>query len=182
METAELILEEFVKVVALALEFTAVLCIAVGFVKAFILLLKRRQEHYSPMYNRFSGLSTLLTIIFCFILYSGQMWATAGSMAMLSITIFSFVMGVIAYYTGFGLKRSEKVVMSLGIGTRNIAAVLIGVLTIPNVEPNMVAMVIIWTLWTIILSYIIAPIMGRKAGKEAATVENKSEAEQTINS
>ncbi len=52
METAELILEEFVKVVALALEFTAVLCIAVGFVKAFILLLKRRQEHYSPMYNR----------------------------------------------------------------------------------------------------------------------------------
>jgi uncharacterized membrane protein len=52
MDTAELILEEFVKVVALALEFTAVLCIAVGFVKAFILLLKRRQEHYSPMYNR----------------------------------------------------------------------------------------------------------------------------------
>ena len=52
MDTAELILEEFVKIVALALEFTAVLCIAVGFVKAFILLLKRRQEHYSPMYNR----------------------------------------------------------------------------------------------------------------------------------
>ncbi len=52
MDTAELILEEFVKVVALALEFTAVLCIAVGFVKAFILLLKRRQENYSPMYNR----------------------------------------------------------------------------------------------------------------------------------
>jgi uncharacterized membrane protein len=52
MDTVELILEEFVKVVALALEFTAVLCIAVGFVKAFILLLKRRQEHYSPMYNR----------------------------------------------------------------------------------------------------------------------------------
>jgi uncharacterized membrane protein len=52
MDTAELILEEFVKVVALALEFTAVLCIAVGFVKAFILLLKRRQANYSPMYNR----------------------------------------------------------------------------------------------------------------------------------
>ncbi len=116
---------------------------------------------FNPV-KKLAGLSTLLTIIFCFILYSGQMWATAGSMAMLSITIFSFAMGVIAYYTGFGLKRSEKVVMSLGIGTRNIAAVLIGVLTIPNVEPNMVAMVIIWTLWTIILAYIIAPIMGKK--------------------
>ena len=124
---------------------------------------------FNPV-KKLAGLSTLLTIIFCFILYSGQMWATAGSMAMLSITIFSFAMGVIAYYTGFGLKRSEKVVLSLGIGTRNIAAVLIGVLTIPNVEPNMVAMVIIWTLWTIILSYIIAPIMGKKAPKEVPVV------------
>jgi hypothetical protein len=30
-------------------------------------------------------------------------------------------------------------------------------------------MVIIWTLWTIILSYIIAPIMGKKAAEPAAT-------------
>ena len=125
---------------------------------------------FNPV-KKLAGLSTLLTIIFCFILYSGQMWATAGSMAMLSITIFSFAMGVIAYYTGFGLKRSEKVVLSLGIGTRNIAAVLIGVLTIPNVEPNMVAMVVIWTLWTIILSYIIAPIMGKKAPKVVPVVQ-----------
>jgi len=124
---------------------------------------------FNPV-KKLAGLSTLLTIIFCFILYSGQMWATAGSMAMLSITIFSFAMGAIAYYSGFGLKRSEKVVLSLGIGTRNIAAVLIGVLTIPNVEPNMVAMVIIWTLWTIILSYIIAPIMGKKAVSEVVTI------------
>ena len=52
METAEILLEEFVRRVALALEFTAVLCIAVGFVKTFILLLKRRKADYSPMYNR----------------------------------------------------------------------------------------------------------------------------------
>jgi len=122
---------------------------------------------FNPV-KKLAGLSTLLTIIFCFILYSRQMWATAGSMAMLSITIFSFVMGLIAYYSGVGLKRSEKVVLALGIGTRNIAAVLIGVLTIPDVKPNMVAMVIIWTLWTIILSYIIAPIMGKKALKEVS--------------
>jgi BASS family bile acid:Na+ symporter len=117
-----------------------------------------------------AGLSTLLTIIFCFILYSSQMWATAGSMAMLSLTIFMFVIAVLAYYFSFGLNRAERIVMSLGMGTRNIAAVLIGVLTIPNVKPNMVAMVIIWTLWSIILSYLIAPLMGRKAGKAVATV------------
>jgi len=52
METAEKLLEEFVRILALALEFTAALCIAVGFVKTFILLLKRRKADYSPMYNR----------------------------------------------------------------------------------------------------------------------------------
>ena len=90
------------------------------------------------------------------------MWATAGSMAMLSLTIFTFVMALISFYTGFGLKRGEKIVMSLGMGTRNIAAVLIGVFTITDVTPNMVAMVIIWTLWTIILSLIFAPHYGQK--------------------
>ena len=123
---------------------------------------------FNPV-KKLAGLSTLLTIIFCFLLYSKQMWATAGSMAMLSLTIFMVVMGLISYYSGFGLNRSEKIVMSLGMGTRNIAAVLIGVLTIPNVKPNMVAMVIIWTLWSFILSLIIAPIMGKKAIKAGVT-------------
>jgi BASS family bile acid:Na+ symporter len=119
--------------------------------------------------KKLAGLSTLLTIIFCLLLYYKQMWATAGSMAMLSLTIFMVVMALIAYYTGFGLKRSEKVVMSLGMGTRNIAAVLIGVLTIAGVTPNMVAMVIIWTLWSFILSLIVAPLMGRKAKSAEVT-------------
>jgi hypothetical protein len=34
----------------------------------------------------------------------------------------------------------------------------------------MVAMVIIWTLWTIILAYLIAPIMGKRDKTVAATV------------
>ena len=52
MESAEIVLGETVRVVALALEYTAVLCIVVGFVKSFILLLRRRQLHFTPMHNR----------------------------------------------------------------------------------------------------------------------------------
>ncbi len=130
---------------------------------------KAADKIFKPV-KKLAGLSTLLTIIFCFLLYSKQMWATAGSMAMLSLTIFMIVMALISFYLGFGLNRGERVVMSLGIGTRNIAAVLIGVLALAEVTPNMVAMVIIWTLWSFILSIIIAPLMGKKAAKAAATV------------
>ena len=52
MEALKLFLENAVEAVSLTLEFTAVLCIVVGFVQTFILLLKRRQVNYSPMYNR----------------------------------------------------------------------------------------------------------------------------------
>lgn len=47
-----MILEQIVRGVALALEFTAVLCIVAGFVTTFILLLKSKEAHYSPLYNR----------------------------------------------------------------------------------------------------------------------------------
>jgi uncharacterized membrane protein len=52
METAEIILKETVRAVALALEFTAALCIVAGFVKTCILLLKSKQIKYSPLHNR----------------------------------------------------------------------------------------------------------------------------------
>jgi hypothetical protein len=103
------------------------------------------------------------------IIYYQPMWATAGSMATLAMTIFMVAMALISYYSGFGFNRGEKVVLSLGMGTRNIAAVLIGVLTIADVKPDMVAMVVIWTLWSFILSMIIAPLIGKKAVRAGTT-------------
>ena len=123
---------------------------------------------FNPV-KKLAGLSTLLTIILCLIIYYKPIWATAGSMATLSLTIFMVLMALISYYTAVGFNRGEKVVMALGMGTRNIAAVLIGVLTIADVKPNMVSMVVIWTLWSFILSMIIAPIMGKKGVQAAAT-------------
>ena len=122
-----------------------------------------------PLVKKLAGLSTLLTIILCLIIYYKPMWATAGSMATLALTIFMVAMALISYYTGFGFNRGEKVVLSLGMGTRNIAAVLIGVLTIADVKPDMVAMVVIWTLWSFILSMIIAPLIGKKAIRVGTT-------------
>lgn len=52
MEIAETLLVGTVRVVSLALEFAAVLCIAVGFVATLILLLKSRQKEFSPLKNR----------------------------------------------------------------------------------------------------------------------------------
>jgi uncharacterized membrane protein len=52
MEIAETLLEIIVRVVSLALEFAAVICILVGFVATLILLLQFRQKEFSPLKNR----------------------------------------------------------------------------------------------------------------------------------
>jgi len=98
------------------------------------------------------------------------MLSTAGSFALLSMTLFMLGMGLLTYFVGFGLKQNERSVMSLGIGTRNIAAVFIGVLAIPNGDPRMLAMVVLWVIWSFILALIFATIFGKQAGKSAATI------------
>lgn len=113
-------------------------------------------------------LSTLTTVVFCFILYTEQMIETAGSFALLSMTLFMVGLGIITYKFGFGMSQSERSVMSLGMGTRNIAAVFAGVLAIPNGDPRMMAMVIMWTLWSVVLAAIGARVYGKKADKLAA--------------
>ena len=115
-----------------------------------------------------ANLSTALTVLFCFLLYSQQMIDTAGSFALLSMTIFMVIMALATYKFGFGLKQNERSVMSLGMGTRNIAAVFAGVLAIPNGDPRLMAMTIMYTLWSFILALIVSPIFGKQAGKATA--------------
>jgi BASS family bile acid:Na+ symporter len=121
-----------------------------------------------PVVKLIAGLSTALTVLFCLLLYGRQMLETAGSFALLSMTVFMIVLGLITYRFGFGLEQNQRSVMSLGMGTRNIAAVFAGVLAIPNGDPRMVAMVVMWTLWSFILALLVAPVIGKHAGDAAA--------------
>jgi BASS family bile acid:Na+ symporter len=110
-------------------------------------------------------ISTLTVIVLCFVIYGTAMLDTAGSFALLAMTLFMVGMGLITYRFGFGLKQAKRSVMSLGIGTRNIAAVLAAALAIPNADPRIVTMVIMWTLWSVVLAFIGAKIYAKQSGK-----------------
>ena len=55
--------------------------------------------------------------------------------------------------------------MALGMGTRNVAAVLAAALAIPNADPRIVVMVVMWTLWSVVLAAIGAKLFAKQAGK-----------------
>jgi BASS family bile acid:Na+ symporter len=118
-----------------------------------------------PAVKGLALLSTLLTILWCLVIYGRGMLNTAGSYALLSMTLFMIGMGLITYCFGFGMKQNQRSVMALGMGTRNIAAVLAAALAIPNGDPRIVVMTVMWTLWSVVLAAIGAKIFAKLAGK-----------------
>ena len=117
-----------------------------------------------PAVKGLALLSTLATIVWCLVIYGRGMLNTAGELALLSMTLFMIGMGIITYFFGFGLKQNQRSVMALGMGTRNVAAVLAAALAIPNADPLIVTMTVMWTLWSVILAAIGARICAKQAG------------------
>ncbi len=118
-----------------------------------------------PVVKLIAMLTTLTLIVLCLVIYGRGMLNTAGEFALLSMTLFMVGMGLITYRFGFGLKQNQRSVMALGMGTRNVAAVLAAALAIPNADPLIVTMTIMWTLWSIVLAAIGARIFAKQAGK-----------------
>jgi BASS family bile acid:Na+ symporter len=117
-----------------------------------------------PATSLVAQLSTLATVVSCLLLYGRGMLDTAGSFALLSMTLFMVGMALITYRFGFGMKQAKRSVMALGMGTRNIAAVLTAAIAIPNADTRIVVMVVMWTLWSVVLAVIGARIFTRQAG------------------
>jgi len=118
-----------------------------------------------PAVKLIAMLSTLTTIVWCLVLYGRGMLDTAGELALLSMTLFMVGMGLITYRFGFGLKQNQRSVMALGMGTRNVAAVLAAALAIPDADPLIVTMTVMWTLWSVVLAAIGARIFAKQAGE-----------------
>jgi hypothetical protein len=118
-----------------------------------------------PTVKKLALLSTLLTIGWCLVIYGRGMLNTAGEFALLAMTLFMVGMGLITYLIGFGMKQNQRSVMALGMGTRNIAAVLAAALAIPNGDSRIVVMTVLWTLWSVVLAAIGAKIFASLAGK-----------------
>jgi bile acid:Na+ symporter, BASS family len=118
-----------------------------------------------PAVKGLALLSTLLTIVWCIVIYGKGMLNTAGSFALLSMTVFMVGMGLITYQFGFGMRQNQRSVMALGMGTRNVAAVLAAALAIPNADPRILVMTIMWTLWSVVLAAIGAKIFAKEASQ-----------------
>jgi BASS family bile acid:Na+ symporter len=63
---------------------------------------------------------TVILVILNLIVYGKGLIGVAGSLAVASQLIFFFILAASAFWLSFGLQREQKVVLTLGMTTRNI--------------------------------------------------------------
>lgn len=124
-----------------------------------------------PAIKGLAVVSTLLTTVWCLVIYGRAMLDTAGELAFLSATLFMVGMGLMTYNFSFGLKQNQRSIMALGLSTLNGAALFAATTAIPNADSRIGAMTIIWIVWSIPLAAIGAKIFAKLAGEIDAGAE-----------
>ena len=122
-----------------------------------------------PVVKRTGVIFTLIIAVFILVLYGREMLSTMGSYAVGAEALFLIVMTVASYKIGFGLKQEQRSAMSLGMCTRNIAAVFGVYLAIPNPDPGLFVMLVLVVTLTGIISFSSAFIFARYSGSPGVT-------------
>ena len=96
-----------------------------------------------PLAKKIAGVAGLLWAVFCLIIYGKGLLSMAGSFAVLSQLIFFGIVCIGTYWFGIGLGYEQKVVLSVGVTTRNLGACLAPLLTAPDIDERATLMIVL---------------------------------------
>ena len=116
-----------------------------------------------PIVKKVTGIDTLLMLGLCVVIYGKAFLGLVGSYAIGVQILFYSVAAVVPYLLSFGLPQGQKIVLSLGMGTRNIGAALAPLFAVPDVDQRAIVMVAFGVLMQAIFSISAASYFGRRA-------------------
>jgi BASS family bile acid:Na+ symporter len=119
-----------------------------------------------PVIRRIGVLSLLITAVMTFMLYWREMLGAVGSFAIAAQIIFFTVMATVTYKIGFRLKQRQRSAMSLGMCTRNIAAVFVAYFGIQDPDPKIFVMMVLVVPLALIVALISARIFARQGNRK----------------
>ncbi|MEI8040265.1 MAG: bile acid:sodium symporter [Verrucomicrobiota bacterium] len=110
-------------------------------------IFRRRSEtgaaKVQPVVKKLAGLAGLVWCILCLIIYGKPLLGVAGELAVLSEVVFFGSICLATYYLGFGLRHEQKVVLSIGVTTRNLGACLTPLLSLPDMDQRATLMIVL---------------------------------------
>lgn len=98
-------------------------------------------ERLDPVVRKASGINTMLMLLLCVLVYGKEFLELVGSHAIGAQVLLFAASTVGPYALGFGLPREQRVVMSIGMATRNVGAALAPLFAIPGMDERAIVMV-----------------------------------------
>jgi bile acid:Na+ symporter, BASS family len=96
-----------------------------------------------PFVKKLAGIAGLLWAVLCLIIYGKALLGVAGSFAVASELVFFGIIFFGIYWLGFGLPYEQKIVLSIGVTTRNLGACLTPLLSVPDMDQRATLMIVL---------------------------------------
>ena len=120
-----------------------------------------------PFAKKTAGIAGLLWAVLCLIIYGKGLLSMAGSFAVASQILFFGLIYLGTYWLGFGLPREQKVVLSVGVTTRNLGACLAPLLSAPDVDERATLMIVLALPIMVIVTLLGTKLFSARAGATA---------------
>lgn len=118
-----------------------------------------------PIIKKIGTLFLLITAVLTFWLYWEEMVSAIGSYAVGAQVVFFALITFLSYKIPFGLKKTQRSGMALGMCTRNIAAVFVAYFGITNPDPGVFVMIVLVVPLALIVALIAAKIFAKDVTK-----------------
>jgi bile acid:Na+ symporter, BASS family len=96
-----------------------------------------------PIVRKVTGLFTIATLILILLVYGEGILGVAGSFAVASQIIFFLVLMAFPYWFGFGMGHGQKIVLSIGLSTRNLGAAIAPLFSVAEMDQRAFVMVVL---------------------------------------
>jgi BASS family bile acid:Na+ symporter len=135
-------------------------------------ILRRKSEPVAakmqPVVKKLAGLAGLIWAILCLIIYGKGLLGLAGSFAVASELVFFSIVCLCTYWLGFGMPHEQKIVLSVGVTTRNLGACLTPLLSVPDMDQRATLMMVLALPIMIIVVKLGAKWFGRTSSPPAS--------------
>ncbi len=121
-----------------------------------------------PVVKNLAGLAGLVWVILCLIMYGKGLLSVMGQLAVLSQVLFFGIVCLATYLLGFGLPHEQKIVLSIGVTTRNLGACLAPLLSVPDMDQRATLMLVLSLPIMVIVAKLGAKFFSRPAALPAA--------------
>jgi len=122
-----------------------------------------RADRLQPIVKKITGVATLAVAVLCIVIYGKGMLGLGGTFALAAQCLFFVMVAALTYLLAFGLPHKERIVLSVGLTTRNIGAALAPLLAVPEPDQQAAIMVVLGLPLMVVVAMLAIRVTGRQA-------------------